>query len=109
MSSSNQNFATTTTDLSTSSLPTHSDVLNFTTIPTATWLTQLMVAQKVAEAVWRQGTLTTEFVDTGSMPTADGDAPTAAADTARAFQDLRERRDRRARVTRLVAARRWQH
>jgi hypothetical protein len=106
MISPTQDFAPASADAREVSLPLRSDAFSFTTMPAATWLTQVMVAQKLAEAVWRQGTLTAEFAGSGSMPSADRDRRTASPGTVRSFQDLRERRDRRARVARQLAAKR---
>jgi hypothetical protein len=106
MISSTQEPGTATTGPTDASPTARSDVFSLATMPVATWLTQLMVAQKVAEAVCRQSNLTAEFVGSGAMPTADRDSSIVSTDTARMFQDLRECRDQRARVTAALAAQR---
>jgi hypothetical protein len=104
MISSTQEFDSATIEPYQPSPALRSDPFSLATMPAATWLTQLMVAQKVAEAVYRQGNLTAEFVGSGAMPSADRDSAGVPADTGRTFQDLRAGRDRRARV--LAAERR---
>jgi hypothetical protein len=65
----------------------HVDWFRFATMPAATWLTQVMAAQKVIEAVWRQGVLTADMLGPNSNAAEAGRADPFAGH-ASAWQSL---------------------